>query len=171
MTNKSSFILLAKFGAIRGLKMKVKDLPWYDYNTTGDVIDKIPKECRGNTNSGFIYLLTFSNGMQYIGKKNFYRRHTAAKLVSGNERAGHISWSKDRKKEHFYTESDWRNYLGSGKNYKKSDIVERCIIRTCQTRKQLCYYEAYELFTRKVLLDKTYYNDNILGKFYRRDLI
>ena len=153
------------------MKSKIENLPWYDYNTTGDVIDEIPEECRGNTNSGFIYLLMFKDGMQYIGKKSFYVRHTAKRLATGNERDGHISWNKNRKKEHYYTESNWRDYLGSGKNYKKSDVVERCIIRLCQTRKQLCYYEAYELFKANVLLDKTYYNDNILGKFYRRDLI
>ena len=151
-------------------KSKIENLPWYDYYT-GSVIRAMPEECIGNTSSGFIYLLRFSNGMQYIGKKNFYVRHTARRLTTGNERCGHIAWDKSRKKEHFYTESNWKDYLGSGKGYKKSDVVERCIIRTCQTRKQLCYYEAYELFKANVLLDKTYYNDNILGKFYRRDLI
>jgi hypothetical protein len=170
MTNKSSFLLLTKFEAIRGLKMKVKDLPWRDFYS-GDIIPAIPEECRGNTNSGFIYWLKFNNGMNYIGKKNFYVRHTAKKLSTGNERAGHISWTLDRKREHFYTESNWKDYLGSGKGYRKCDVIEKYIIRTCQTKKQLCYYEAFELFAGRVLLDKTFYNDNILGKFYRRDLM
>lgn len=171
MTNKSSFLLLTKFEAARRLKMKKKDnLPWRDYYT-GEIINAIPEECIGNTNSGFIYVLKFSNGKQYIGKKNFYVRHTAKRLTTNNKRAGHISWTLDRKREHFHTESNWKDYLGSGKNYKKSDVIEKYIIRTCQTKKQLCYYEAFELFANRVLLNDTFYNDNILGKFYRRDLM
>lgn len=151
-------------------KKKIVDVQWRDF-WTKKIVTEVPKECKNNVKSGFIYLLKFKNGMQYIGKKNFYARHTAFRLVSGNERAGHISWSKDRKKEHYYTESDWRDYLGSGKKYNRSNVIEKYIIRTCQTKKQLCYYEAFELFTGRVLLDKTFYNDNILGKFYRRDLM
>lgn len=152
------------------MKRKIKNLPWYDF-WRGNVIDTIPEKCLGNFNSGFIYLLEFNNGMKYIGKKNFYLRRTGEKLTTGFERDGHISWTRHREKERFYTESRWKDYLGSGKSYKKSDVVKKYIIWLCQTRKQLCYYEAYELFKANVLANNAYYNDNILGKFYRRDLI
>jgi hypothetical protein len=41
----------------------------------------------------------------------------------------------------------------------------------CKTKKQLTYWETKSLFHYNVLEDERYMNDNILGKFYRKDLI
>ena len=56
-------------------------------------------------------------------------------------------------------------------NYDKiNDSLELKILRFCNTPKSLTYYEVEELFNHRVLEDKLSLNDNILGKFFRKDL-
>jgi hypothetical protein len=47
----------------------------------------------------------------------------------------------------------------------------RIVLRLCKTKKELTYYETKFLFDYNVLENDTYMNDNILGKFYRKDLL
>jgi len=50
------------------------------------------------------------------------------------------------------------------------DIYERNILHFCFSKKQLTYYEInYQIKYNVLEVDS--YNDNILGKFYRKDLI
>ena len=47
---------------------------------------------------------------------------------------------------------------------------KREILILCTTRKLLTYYETQALFTYRVLEeDDIWFNDNILGKFFRKD--
>ena len=56
-------------------------------------------------------------------------------------------------------------------NYDKiNDSLELKILRFCKTPKSLTYYEVEELFNHRVLEDELSLNDNILGKFFRKDL-
>jgi hypothetical protein len=48
------------------------------------------------------------------------------------------------------------------------DCFTREIIKLCNSKKQLSYYETYWQFKLDVLSQDTY-NENILGKFYRKD--
>jgi uncharacterized protein (DUF608 family) len=49
--------------------------------------------------------------------------------------------------------------------------MTRYVLKLCKTSKQLTYWETKYLFQYNVLEDDSYMNDNILGKFYRKDLI
>ena len=72
---------------------------------------------------GFVYLITNkSNGMKYIGKKNFY--FTKTKQIKG-------------KKKRVKVESDWHEYYGSNKTLVEhvteygADKFTREIIHLC----------------------------------------
>jgi len=70
-------------------------------------------------------------------------------------------------------ESDWKSYYGSNTEVKSlpKDELTRMVLRLCKTKKELTYYETKYLFDYNVLENDTYMNDNILGKFYRKDLL
>jgi hypothetical protein len=51
-----------------------------------------------------------------------------------------------------------------------NDRLELRILRFCKTKKALTYYELQEQFSHNVLADKLSLNDNLLGKFFRKDL-
>jgi hypothetical protein len=109
---------------------------------------------------GFVYLITnLDNGMKYIGKKHFWERRK-------NPKTGRRQTK----------ESDWRNYFGSCDELKEDvkklgkDKFKREILYLCPHKKSMSYYETYEQFKRNVLLDETYYNTNIEGKFYSSEV-
>lgn len=121
---------------------------------------------------GFIYRIDLSNGKSYIGRKKLYSER---KRNFGKKEASLITDKRKKKYEIVKKESDWQTYIGSNKNLHKDvedgvRIINRTIIKICKKEKELTYYESYYLFTNNVLLDDSYYNDNILGSFYRKDL-
>ena len=81
-------------------------------------------------------------------------------------------------KQKIRTESDWKDYFGSQKEImalaKKDDAGEnweKKILEFVPNKKLLTYYETKHLFINNVLEDSysTHINDNILGKFYKKD--
>jgi len=76
-------------------------------------------------------------------------------------------------------ESDWLDYYGSSKEIKElvetssPEDFERRILMFVSSKKLLTYYETKLLFEKKVLEGDSgnYLNDNILGKFYRKDFL
>lgn len=113
--------------------------------------DETPKDMEG-----FVYLITnLVNQKKYIGKKSFWTRQKDRKT------------GRRKKKE-----SDWRNYFGSCDELKEdvkvlgSERFLREILYLCPHKKSMSYYETYEQFNRNVLLDESYYNTNIEGKFF-----
>lgn len=121
---------------------------WY-FN--GKLFEEVDKKYEG-----FVYLITnLDNGMKYIGKKHFWERRK-------NPKTGRRQTK----------ESDWRNYFGSCDSLIQDvkilgkDKFKKEILYLCPHKKSMSYYETYEQFKRNVLLDETYYNTNIEGKFY-----
>jgi len=116
---------------------------------------------------GFIYRVTHvKSGKKYIGKKALYHNRTLPPLKGM------------KRKRKVVKESDWLTYYGSQDEIKtlvkeSQDTLDftREIIIFCNTKKQLTYYEAKILFSNGVLESDEYLNNNILGKFYRKDLI
>ena len=123
---------------------------------------------------GFVYKITnIKTGKFYIGKKSLESKTN--KLLTKKEQS---EWNKPGripKKKLVIKESDWINYYGSSKSLledikqnSKSDFT-REIIKICYSKKQLSYYETFYQFEYKVLHVDTYC-DNILGKFFRKDI-
>ena len=87
------------------------------------------------------------------------------------------AFNNEEKYEIIKKESDWNKYYSSNKTIKEKmksgelDIESREIIKVCFTEKQMTYFETQALFCYGVLeYPEQYYNDNILGKFYKKDL-
>jgi hypothetical protein len=122
---------------------------------------------------GYIYVtLHIPTGRRYIGKKNFF--HTLNKKLGKKELAEiPVTRGKRPSKKSVTKESDWKTYYGSSTEVKSlpKDEMTRYILKLCKTSKQLTYWETKYLFQYNVLEDDHYINDNILGKFYRKDLI
>jgi hypothetical protein len=111
---------------------------------------------------GFIYMITnLDNNRKYIGKKQMVSKRTRPPLKG-----------KKRKRIEF-VESDWKTYVSSS-NELVNDLQKLGkekfkfeILRFCDNKSQLAYYEAKEQFDREVLIKEDYYNGIInlrLGK-------
>lgn len=119
-------------------------------------IDDLPKDC-----IGFIYKITNTKTNEYyIGKKNIYQRRTLPPLKGY------------KRKRKVIKESKWQSYRSSNSEVKewKEDNIQLEILRFCKSKKSLTYYELQEQFAHDVLSDPLSKNDNLLGKFFRKDL-
>jgi hypothetical protein len=144
---------------------------WTYENREIKSIDDMP-----NGSFGFIYCINhLPTGKKYIGRKQLYSERTVS---LGKRELAKLTDGRSSKKKKVIKESDWLNYWGSNKDFKefvisnnKSDFV-REIICFASSRKLLTYYETKYLFFYDVLeCGGIYYNDNILGKFYKNDFI
>lgn len=131
---------------------------------------------------GFIYEVThIPTGKKYIGKKVLYfeRNKKLGKrelqALKEERKAKGIGGRTPLKKK-VITESDWKTYYGSQKEILKlvkegkDEDFKRTILQYVPSKKQLTYYECKYLFIKEVLENRdNYINDNILGKFYRKD--
>jgi len=134
---------------------------------------------------GFIYEVTHKpTGLKYIGKKVLYfeRNKKLGKRALEElrqERKAKGIGGRVPLKQKVITESDWKDYYGSHPYIKKyvkesKDLrqdFERKILDFVPSKKMLTYYECKHLFINDVLetYSHMYINDNILGKFYRKD--
>lgn len=125
-----------------------------------------PQEFNVEDYFGFVYIITnLETNKKYIGKKFF---HHTKKLppLKGMKR-----------KRTVVKESDWETYYGSSNILKEElkqhgkDKFKREIIKLCTNKKELTYWETKLQFAYGVLeKPDEWYNDNILGKFFTRDL-
>ena len=124
---------------------------------------------------GFIYEVNhIPSGRKYIGKKQlvFVRKKQLSKRAIEA-----LTDKRAKKYEIVQKESDWKTYYGSQKEIKelvkenKGEGFERKILQFCFTKKQLTYYELKWQFAKGVLESDEYLNDNLLGKFFKKDLI
>jgi hypothetical protein len=105
---------------------------------------------------GFIYVINYTDGTKYIGKKNFWTDRRLKPRKTDRVNAKRIK----------RVETNWRTYEGSSKLSHGKTVESKEIVRLCNTKTELTYYEVYHLMVAKVLFDETYLNQNILGKFY-----
>ena len=119
-------------------------------------IDDLPNDC-----IGFIYKISNTKTNEYyIGKKNIYQRRTLPPLKGY------------KRKRKVIKESKWQSYRSSNDEVKSwnEENIKLEILRFCKSKKSLTYYELQEQIEHNVLLDEKCLNENILGKFYRKDL-
>jgi hypothetical protein len=133
---------------------------------------------------GFIYEVIYKpTDVRYIGKKVLYFERNKklgkkALKVLQEERSEKGLRGRTPLKQKVITESDWMDYFGSQKEIlalSKEDNTgknwEKRILQFVPTKKLLTYYETKYLFKNGILEDKysAHINDNILGKFFRKD--
>ncbi len=122
---------------------------------------------------GFIYEITTSTGKKYIGKKNLY---SVRKRKFGKKEAALVTDKRKKLYEMVKKDSGWAKYTGSNKELNEDikngiDFTKK-ILQFAYTKKQLAYLETKALFVNEVLEPHTnYYNSNIGGKFYPKDVI
>lgn len=119
---------------------------------------------------GFIYKITNGEtGEYYIGKKNVL---STRKRKFGKKEIALITDKRKKHWEMIVKESDWKTYQSSNAVVKKwdGDRIKLEILRFCKSKKSLTYYELQEQFSHDVLSDPHALNDNVLGKFFRKDL-
>jgi len=127
---------------------------------------------------GYIYMTTFLDTNRcYIGKKNFFH-NTNVKLGKKELENLPVTRGKKPTKKKVTKESDWKTYYGSSQEVKDllkvtpKDRIIRSVLHICKNKKELTYYECKYLFQYGVLESRDkYINDNILGKFFSKDLI
>jgi hypothetical protein len=115
---------------------------------------------------GFVYKIIHTpTGRYYIGKKSLTSTRKLAPL-KGQKRKRTVTKSSDWEK--YYSSNDWiKEQVKEG----KADEFSREIIQYCFSKKSLTYYEIYWQFQYNVLADDNAINENLMGKFYRRDLL
>ena len=126
---------------------------------------------------GFIYVTThIPSNREYIGKKALY--HNVKRKLTKKELAEQTGPGRKPTSKVVQKESDWKTYFGSAKpildiiKQGKQDEFKREILQIVNNKKMLTYYECKYLFQMGVLeKPEEYFNDNILGKFFTRDLV
>ena len=145
--------------------------PWiYDNQEMLD-ISQFPK----NT-FGFVYRINhLPTDKSYIGKKVLYHNRKTKldkkELVQYEGLVGRKPVYKMVTKE-----SNWEKYYGSNKSLlelvktEPKENFKRDILILAPTKKLLTYQETKFLFVFRVLEEpEMYFNDNIQGKFFRKD--
>jgi|TARA_R110001592_G_scaffold4546_3_gene25572 hypothetical protein len=110
---------------------------------------------------GFVYRIrNTKSGAFYIGKKQLYSHRTLPPLKG------------TKRKRKVIKEMKWQGYQSSQSqvNEWELDDIEKTILRFCKSKKALTYYEVEEQIKYNVLAEEHSLNDNILGKFFRKDL-
>jgi hypothetical protein len=148
---------------------------WFIYENGAvkeyDSVDKFPENC-----IGFVYKITnIKTGKFYIGKKSLYSN--VRKKLTQKELAEHTGPGRKPTKKLVTSESNWLVYWGSNKGILQeikeegTDSFRKEILKFCFNKKQLTYWEVhYQCINEVLLIDKSY-NDNVLAKFFRKDLV
>jgi hypothetical protein len=134
---------------------------WFYNNEVIESIEQMPQ----NT-FGFVYQSIYiPTNEKYLGKKVLFFNKTLPPLKGF------------KRKRKIVKESDWLTYFGSHEKIKellkegKQDNFKKEILEFAYNKKHLTYLETKYLFCNNVLENNEYINDNILGKFYRKDLV
>jgi hypothetical protein len=124
---------------------------------------------------GFIYISIHQpTGKSYIGKKSLF--HNVRKKLTKKQLVEQTGRGRKPTTEVIQKESDWKTYYGSAKpildliKEGKQEEFTREILQLVTNKKLLTYYECKYLFMLGVIEKQDgYFNDNILGKFFRKD--
>jgi Putative endonuclease segE, GIY-YIG domain len=148
---------------------------WFIYENGAvkeyDSVDKFPENC-----VGFVYKITnIKTGKFYIGKKSLYSN--VRKKLTKKELAELSGPGRKPTKKLVTSESNWLVYWGSNKGILQeikeegTDSFRKEILKFCFNKKQLTYWEVHYQCINEVLLTDKSYNDNVLAKFFRKDLV
>lgn len=123
---------------------------------------------------GFVYVITnLKTNKFYIGKKAFI--HNKKKKLTKKEIAEHTGAGRKPTTRIDKVDSGWKSYYGSSKELLADvkllgeDKFERVIIHFAKNKKQLTFLELQEQIIHNVLFTNNSYNDNIAGKYFRKD--
>ena len=147
---------------------------WFTYKNgqrkVYNSIEDFPENC-----IGFVYkIVNLNSGKFYIGKKSLWSNQK--KALTKKELSEMSGPGRKPSKKLVTKETDWLSYWGSNKGLlgeikeQGVDTYRREIIKLCTSKKELTYWEVHFQCVEGVLLTDKSYNDNILAKFFRKDL-
>lgn len=134
-----------------------------DWIYKDNIVDNLPM----NT-FGFTYLLTFTDGSLYVGKKQAI---SYTKKYLGKKE---LALQTDKRLKNYktvITESNWRKYTGSCKETEGKVLVSKEILNFYPDKINLTYGEVEEMIKRDVLRDIRYLNGNIGGVYFRSKIL
>ena len=125
---------------------------------------------------GYVYQTTHTpTGKKYIGKKSLI--YNRKKKLGKKELAEWSGRGRPPVFKQVQVESDWQKYYGSHE-YIKEEIkngnqqdFERVILQLAYSKKELTYLENKWLFSCAVLESDEYLNDNIEGRYFKKDFL
>ena len=145
--------------------------------------EEVTEEIIPNGSVGFIYMIThIPTGKYYIGKKSLESVRNVKigvrelKKLKEERKAAGIGGRAPLKKK-VRKASDWEKYYSSNEwineqvKEGKQEEFKREIIEFCYSKKSLSYYEVYYQFKYNVLSNENSINENILGKFFKKDTL
>ena len=125
---------------------------------------------------GYVYQTThIPTGKKYVGKKTLI--YNQKKKLGKKELALYEGKGRPPKFKMVQKESDWKIYYGSHEFIKtsikegKQDEFQREILQLAFSKKELTYLENKWLFSQAVLESEDYLNDNIEGRYFKKDFI
>lgn len=132
----------------------------------------IPKSFQNCDDLQIIYRITNKvTGRMYIGKKIIF--NNVKQKLSQKKRKE----LKTRKiYEYLKKESNWMSYYGSSNELTEEikllgpDKFEREILEFVQGKKRATYREVVWLIKENCIISEKYYNSNILGRFFKKDI-
>jgi hypothetical protein len=114
---------------------------------------------------GFVYkIIHIPTGKFYIGKKSLTSTRRL-KPLKGKVRKRVVKKASDWEK--YYSSNEW--IKSEVKEGREGDF-EREIIQFCFSKKSLTYWEVWWQFKLDVLSDPQSINENLMGKFFRKDI-
>ena len=118
---------------------------------------------------GFVYEITnIDNGKRYIGKKQVI---SVTKKKFGKRKLAEITDKRVKRYEMITKEANWYDYIGSSEklleDVKKGDRINKVIVEFAFSKAHLTYLETKYQFIEGVIESEDWYNDSILGKFFR----
>lgn len=131
-------------------------------------LEDFPEGC-----TGFVYRILFEDGTLYIGKKSLYSLRTVKSEANKHKDAIVSIKFKNTGKgfrqryDIIKLESNWKSYKGSSKEVKGRKPVERVILAFAFSKLELTYLEEKNLFKYDAIVDPSYINSNIGGRYYR----
>ena len=140
-------------------------MKWLYKNREINEISDLPKDA-----FGFIYQTThLPTNKKYIGKKSLM--YYLKKKLGKKEKLLWEGKGRPPVYKRVLKESDWKTYYGSHSFIKEAnkEDLKREILENAYHKKELTYLEWKYQFTLGVLENRSYLNDNILGKFFDKD--
>ena len=114
---------------------------------------------------GFVYkIVHIPTGKFYIGKKSLTSTRRL-KPLKGKVRKRVVKKASDWEK--YYSSNEW---IKSEVKEGRGGDFEREIIQFCFSKKSLTYWEVWWQFKLDVLSDPQSINENLMGKFFRKDI-
>lgn len=157
-------------------------MSWIYEGTEITSLDQI-EELMGFRPYGFIYNIVVEGGKEYIGQKQLYS--TRSKIIGKRQlvKEGKSAFRRKRNKktgewkyyQEVVRESNWADYCGSNK-YLKKDIENgatftKYILKFVKEKSMMHYEETKEILCSNALEEERFYNDNALGRFFKKNII